>query len=188
MARIAAAPDTWMPLWIGAYLANTLHLNRAQHGSYMSLIMACWKAGGRLPANDATLATIAKCSDREWKAERATFAAFFDVDPEWWTHPRVMTELAKAAAFMERQSQNGAKGGRPRKPTETQTKPKPEPKPIPQKTTSPSPSPTPSRGEPLLGSPPEDQESCPIAARATGLGADAHDIIARIAAKKRMPE
>lgn len=96
----AAAPDTWMPLWIGPYLANTLHLNRAQHGSYCLLIMACWKAGGRLPANDEALANIAKCSAREWRTERAVFAAFFNVGTEWWTHERVVSELRKAEAFV----------------------------------------------------------------------------------------
>lgn len=143
----AAAPDTWMPLWIGPYLANTLHLNRAQHGSYCLLIMACWKAGGRLPANDNTLATIAKCTPKEWRAERPVFAAFFDVDAEWWTHPRVMTELEKARVFKDKQTKNGGRGGRPPKPkktqpqtqTETQQKPKTKPKPNPAETTSPSP-------------------------------------------------
>lgn len=132
----AAAPDTWMPLWIGPYLANTLHLNRAQHGSYQLMIMACWKAGGRLPNNDSTLATIARCSAREWKAEREIFAAFFQMTAQWWTHDRVMAELEKARGFKEKQTQNGAKGGRPPNPKETQTKPTDNP----NGTTLPSPS------------------------------------------------
>jgi uncharacterized protein YdaU (DUF1376 family) len=134
----AAAPDTWMPLWIGPYLANTLHLNRAQHGSYCLLIMACWKAGGRLPANDATLANIARCSPREWRAERDVFAAFFEVGGEWWTHDRVLAELDKARAFKDKQTQNGSKGGRPPNPNKTQAKPNG----IPNGTTSPTPLPS----------------------------------------------
>lgn len=111
----AAAPDTWMPLWIGPYLANTLHLNRAQHGSYCLLIMACWKAGGRLPANDATLATIARCTPREWKAERPVFAAFFTEEDGHWVHDRVVTELEKARGFVEQRAAAGRASAEARK-------------------------------------------------------------------------
>lgn len=152
----AAAPDTWMPLWIGPYLANTLHLTRAQHGSYCLLIMACWKAGGSLPANDSVLATIAKCTPREWRAERDVFAAFFDIDAGMWTHPRVVAELNKAREFKDKQTRNGGKGGRPPKPKKTQTQTQPEtqtkPKPKPKETTSPLPNGTVTTTESLASS------------------------------------
>lgn len=112
----AAAPDTWMPLWIGPYLANTLHLNRAQHGSYCLLIMACWKAGGSLPANDDALATIARCSAKEWRAERAIFAAFFtETEDGRWEHERVIKELAKARGFIQQRSAAGIASAEARK-------------------------------------------------------------------------
>lgn len=170
MARTAAAPDTWMPLWIGAYLANTLHLNRAQHGSYMLLILATWKAGGRLPDNNETLATIARCSAKEWKAERDVFAAFYEIQSGWWVHERVMTELEKAAAFKAKQSANGSQGGRPPKPKE---EPNPKPKPNPQKTTSPSPE------EPLQGSS-SGETSFSVAARESAEGAHTHNAMQNI--------
>lgn len=90
------AADTWMAFYPGAYLSNTLHLTRYQHGSYLMLILAAFKAGGVLPNNDATLAAIARCSAKEWQAERDIYAAFFDVTDETWTHYRVSRELEKA--------------------------------------------------------------------------------------------
>lgn len=99
---MTAAPDTWMPFWIGPYLANTMHLTREQHGSYVLLIIACWKGGGTLPNDDRVLATIARCSARQWKAERDIFAAFFNVTDGGWTHERVVSELGAAARHAER--------------------------------------------------------------------------------------
>jgi uncharacterized protein YdaU (DUF1376 family) len=93
---MAKGADTWMAFYPGAYLANTLHLTRCQHGSYLMLILAAFKAGGVLPNNDSTLAAIARCTPKEWAAERAIYAAFFDVTDEHWTHDRVAHELAKA--------------------------------------------------------------------------------------------
>lgn len=83
----------WMPLYIAAYLKNTAHLRALESGAYLHLIMAYWVAGG-LPNDDRQLATIAKLSDKEWKACRATLAAFFG--PDWSSHDRIDAELSKA--------------------------------------------------------------------------------------------
>lgn len=101
---MAKSSDTWMAFYPGAYLANTLHLNRCQHGSYILLILAAFKNGGWLPNDDGFLATIARCSAKEWTAERATYAAFFDVTDERWTHDRVSEELNKAERLTAQRS------------------------------------------------------------------------------------
>jgi uncharacterized protein YdaU (DUF1376 family) len=82
----------WMPLYIADYLKKTTHLRALESGAYLHLIMAYW-ASGKLPNDDRQLATIAKVSDREWKALKPTLAAFFGPD---WTHARIDEELAKA--------------------------------------------------------------------------------------------
>jgi len=86
--------DAWMPLWIGAYLADTQHLARDEHGAYLLLLMAYWRTGGPLPDDDKRLSAIAKATAKEWKTLRPTMAEFFIVAEALWTHKRVEQELA----------------------------------------------------------------------------------------------
>lgn len=105
---MADKADTWMALYVGAYLADTMHLARQNHGSYLLLIMAAFKNAGWLPNDDGLLAQIAKCTPREWKAERAVYAAFFQVTDERWTHKRVTQEWERAQRLTEQRRAAGA--------------------------------------------------------------------------------
>lgn len=93
--------DTWMAFYVGDYLANTLHLAREHHGSYLLLLLAAFKNAGWLPNDDGLLSQIAKATIRQWKSERPMYARFFEVTSERWTHKRVTVELAKAARLTE---------------------------------------------------------------------------------------
>ena len=90
-------PDSFMPLWIGDYLADTMHLTRDQHGGYLMLIMAYWRKGCALEDNDDALASISRCSSIEWASIRPVLAKFFTVEGGLWKHGRVEEELQKAA-------------------------------------------------------------------------------------------
>lgn len=88
--------DAWMPLWIGAYLADTQHLTRDEHGAYFLLMMAYWRNKGPLQDDDKRLASIVKASPKEWKALRQVMSEFFTVNDGSWRQKRIDAELAGA--------------------------------------------------------------------------------------------
>lgn len=107
---MARTDSKWMPLYIGEYLADTSHLTRAQHGSYLLLLMAYWRRGGPLPDNDTMLSQIAKCTPREWQNDKPILAELFKVGGGIWTQTKADKELAKAAANTKAKAEAGAKG------------------------------------------------------------------------------
>lgn len=101
----------YMKLWVADYLADTTHLTRDEHGAYLLLLMAMWRAGGRLPADDARLAKIALASPKEWSAMRETLLGFFQRRGSLLTHKRVAQEMAKYETTSERRKEAGKAGG-----------------------------------------------------------------------------
>lgn len=71
-----------MPLYIGDYLGDTSHLSTLEHGAYLLLLMAMWRAGGKLPNDDKRLARLAQMSDDEWAEIKATIREFFSTDAQ----------------------------------------------------------------------------------------------------------
>lgn len=88
--------DAWMPLWIGAYLADTMTLTTQQHGAYLLLLFAYWRNRGPLDDDDEDLSSIVKASPAEWKKLRTKLARFFTIDNGMWAHGRADKELATA--------------------------------------------------------------------------------------------
>jgi len=129
-----------MPLYIADYLADTTHLTRSEHGAYLLLLMSMWRAGGRLPADDAKLAKLAQCSPDEWSDMRATILEFFKRRGGLLTHKRVTAEIARYENRIER-SRKGGKSSASKKTNENNeilpilveaktNQPEPEPEPV----------------------------------------------------------
>lgn len=88
--------DTWMPLYIGDYLADTMHLEAREHGAYMLLIMHYWR-NGPLPDDDRVLAGIARVSRQAWAAQTgALVRAFFQSAHGKLYHKRIEAERSEA--------------------------------------------------------------------------------------------
>lgn len=96
--------DTWMPLYIGDYLADTGHLTTEEHGAYLLLILHYWRAGP-LPDDDR-LATIARLPAPRWRKIAPTIRAFFKVESGFLRHKRI--EAEKKATEEIRQVQSAA--------------------------------------------------------------------------------
>lgn len=107
-------PDDWMPLHIGAYLADTTHLTRDQHGAYLLLLMAYWRKGEALPADDGQLAAMAKATPAEWRKMRPIIGALFTEEGGRWYQKRCEEELEKARGKMAAKSEAGRAGAQSR--------------------------------------------------------------------------
>lgn len=96
MARESNSVETYMPLVIEKYHGDTLDLTTIQHGAYLLLLMAYWRRGGALPADDTKLAAISKLSPADWKKHRPTLAEYFEQRDGKWFQKRAEFELARA--------------------------------------------------------------------------------------------
>lgn len=91
-----ARPDSWMPVYIGDFLADSMHLNTEQSGAYLLLIFHYWRHGGPLRDDDATLASVTRLSPARWRKHRAAISSFFNVSNGLWSHGRIEAELKSA--------------------------------------------------------------------------------------------
>ncbi len=75
--------DIWMPVFIGDYLADTMHLSTEQHGAYLLLLFHLWRRG-ILHDDDSTLAQITGLSKTAWSLARPVLAEFFQIHDGLW--------------------------------------------------------------------------------------------------------
>jgi uncharacterized protein YdaU (DUF1376 family) len=104
-----------MPFHTGEFLAETAHLNHLQIAVYAFLLIHYWHKRG-LPADNPSLARIAKLSTRAWINIRPAIAPLFfeqqrDGKPDIWQHLRLEKELAQRDAVAARRAAAGSKGG-----------------------------------------------------------------------------
>ena len=101
-----------MQLYVADYLGDTRHLTTEQHGAYLLILMAMWRADGVLPDDDAKLARIAGLTVARWRKIRDDVLAFFDPCEGGITQARLAAELTIAEEKSEKRSQAGRAGGR----------------------------------------------------------------------------
>jgi uncharacterized protein YdaU (DUF1376 family) len=105
-----------MPLFVDAYLADTMHLSLEEHGAYLKLLMVTWRNNGvALPDDDARMARVMGVTTTVWRRKlRPVLEPFFDLSEGTWRSKR----LEKTWFFVERAAQtsreNGKRGGRPK--------------------------------------------------------------------------
>jgi uncharacterized protein YdaU (DUF1376 family) len=106
--------DVWMPLWIGAYLADTMKLTTLQHGAYFLLLIAYWRERKPLADVDDELRSITKLERGEWKKARPVLAEFFKVADGVWWHKRVEAEIVAADARSKQAAGKASKAAQAR--------------------------------------------------------------------------
>jgi len=116
-----SSADTWMPLYVGDYLADTGHLSACEHGAYLLLLMHYWR-NGPLPDNDKQLAAIARTDRAVWETEVGPVVREFFVLIDGRLHQkRADAERSKAREVSEKRRnaaknrwQNGSQSPPPR--------------------------------------------------------------------------
>lgn len=106
---MSAAP--FMQLYVADYIGDTLHLTTEQHGAYLLLLMAMWRAGGKLPNEEHKLARIVGLSPARWRRVSSEVLAFFDAGDGQITQKRLAVEIEKAREKSAKRADAGAKGG-----------------------------------------------------------------------------
>src|SRR6516164_4706992 len=98
----------WMPLYIGDFTADTMHLNATETGIYIRLIMHCWQHGS-IPYDEHKLALIAHINPKLWHQYRGTIMPFFEIESSQsgpcYRHNRVALERLR---YDEKRNKNKA--------------------------------------------------------------------------------
>jgi len=92
-----------MPVYIGDYMADTMHLSTEQHGAYLLLLFHLWRRGN-LHDDDVVLAQITGLDPDAWSNSRAVLAEFFEIHDGLWHHGRVEQQRIRAAAKQQSNS------------------------------------------------------------------------------------
>jgi uncharacterized protein YdaU (DUF1376 family) len=99
-----------MMLWTDDYLADTMHLTTIQHGAYLLILMAMWRAGGRLPNDERRLAKIARLPLNRWRKIYPEIQELLVFDTQGVTQKRLWQELQKTRSLVEKKGQPVALG------------------------------------------------------------------------------
>jgi uncharacterized protein YdaU (DUF1376 family) len=89
--------STWMPIYIGDYLKDTMHLSAEEHGAYILLIMHYW-VNGPIKNDEQYMLTVARIKpSRVSRKTLSTVSKFFELKNGYYHHSRIDKEHKEAA-------------------------------------------------------------------------------------------
>jgi uncharacterized protein YdaU (DUF1376 family) len=101
-----------MLLWTDAYMADTSHLTTTEHGAYLLILMAMWRAGGTLPNDEIRIARVARLSLDKWRKIAPSIMEFMSDDGKAITQKRLKLEFEIASSKAQKLADAGRAGGR----------------------------------------------------------------------------
>lgn len=106
----------YIPFYPDAFLADTAMLTLEEKGAYFVVLCYMWINGAELPDDDLKLSRILGITPTKWKNLRLNLNHFFSyTENGFLTQKRLKKEWEKANNIRKKYSENGRKGGRPRK-------------------------------------------------------------------------
>jgi uncharacterized protein YdaU (DUF1376 family) len=134
------AANSFMPLYGGDYLRDTMHLSCTEHGVYLRLLIHYWHTQRPLPNDMTKLAAIAGCrNEADTNALQTIYQQYFKSrrgHGNLLHNKRMDKEIKKASEFKEKMRQAGLKSAAARlQPSSTNPQPTfnyPPPQPLPQ--------------------------------------------------------
>lgn len=103
-----------MPMFWDAYLADTTHLTCEEHGAYLLMLAAMWRRNGFIPDNDKDNARILGLTIGKYRKMKGRLSEFLKFENGQITQENLQKIWKKTQEKIEKNSQNGAKGGRPK--------------------------------------------------------------------------
>ncbi len=88
------------------FLSGTIHMDATELGAYMSLLIACYQSGNKLPNDDKRLARMAKVSPKIWKRIKPIIEVKFTKSDSYWTHERCQKEFEKCVSLSTKNRAN----------------------------------------------------------------------------------
>lgn len=85
-------------------------MDAAEFGAYMSLIVACYQAGGQLINDDSRLARMARCTPHKWRKIRPVIEGKFLVSEKIWTHNFIKSDIKRCESLSKKNKANRLKG------------------------------------------------------------------------------
>jgi len=111
-------------MYPAAYESKASHLTLLEDGAYFRLLRVCWATPGcSIPDDEEWIfRRLRATTDAERDAIRTVLSEFFVKRRNRLHNPRLSEEHARAKSVTQTRSNNGKKGGRPRKQPETNEK------------------------------------------------------------------
>lgn len=82
-----------MPFYIDAYMGDTRHLSTLEHGAYLLLLFAMWRAGGGIENDDDMLAKCAGLTSTQWRRVKPKLMKKMHVESGYVTQAKLLETL-----------------------------------------------------------------------------------------------
>lgn len=104
----APSKDTWMPVYMGSWFADTLDFDGDDHGAYFLICCHLWKEGGSIKFSEESLAKISRFSRHRFKKIWPTISRKFLIKDGVLSHKKVSELLSEAAEIQEKNKERTA--------------------------------------------------------------------------------